>query len=584
VTKPSGRRLVRWGKRLLLAGACLCIGGFVAERGLDVLWPYPLAQLQALERSLVLTANDGTWLRVVPTSAGERVLPLGFDECPKVLQDAVLVGEDERFFVHGGVDWAAGLRAAAGNLAAGRVVSGASTLTMQVVRIVEPRPRTWWSKCLEVVRARQLERLVDKERIAALWLEQVPLGGTLRGFDAAARFWFGCSARELAVAQAATLVAMVPAPSARSPLRNPTLLRSRRDALLRRMGERGLLAPEVVARAVAQDLGMQKHAWPWLAPHAADAAWRALRQGGDGLRRGEGDDDRGTDCVAAPDDPALPACVVATAVDLELQGRVQAVVQRQPDLPGDGLAVVVVRRADGSLPVVLGDRDPLAPLDLSARPRSAGSTCKPFLYALAHERGAIGAQTLVDDLPRIYDDWRPANFDRGFLGRTRAGDALATSSNLAAVRCLEAVGTGPFAELLQRLGLRSGLRPLQLDGALGTDAVSPRELARAYWRFVERPQTLGLSPASVAFTLQALRRLPLVAGRSRAGDVAWKSGTSSGRRDAWCVGVTERHIVVVWLGNRDGRGLADLVGVRTANRLLAAVLGVLPTDEVQSSH
>lgn len=563
---------------MLLTGVGAFALSFVGERVLDVVWPYPLDRLQALEASHVLAAADGTWLRVVPTRAGERVLPLGFAECPKVLRDAVLVGEDERFFTHGGVDWVAGLRAAVGNVAAGRVVSGASTLTMQVVRLVEPRPRTWWSKCVEIVRARQLERCLDKERIASLWLEQVPLGGTLRGFEAAARYWFGCSARELDAAQAAALVAMVPAPSARSPHRNPTLLRSRRDALLRRMGERGLLSAEQVAWASAQALGMQKHAWPWLAPHAADAAFRAWLEGGENRRGGEGAAAPGTDDARATHEPLRAAFVVATAVDLELHGRVQAVVQRQPDLPGDGLAVVVVRRADGSLPVVLGDRDPLAPLDLSARPRSAGSTCKPFLYALAHERGAFGAETLVDDLPRVYDDWRPANFDRGFLGRARAGDALATSSNLAAVRCLEAVGTGPFAELLQRLGLRHGLRPLELDGALGTDAVSPRELARAYWRFVERPRSLGLSPASVAFTLRALRRLPLVAGRSRAGDVAWKSGTSSGRRDAWCVGVTERHIVVVWLGNRDGRGLADLVGVRTANRLLAEVLAVLPTD------
>lgn len=578
MTQRSASRLRRWGRRLLVAGIGAFVGVFVGERVLDVVWPYPIDRLQGLQVSRVLAAADGTWLRVVPTSAGERVLPLGIAECPKVLLDAVLVGEDERFFVHGGVDWLAGLRATIGNVAAGRVVSGASTLTMQVVRLVEPRPRTWWSKCIEIVRARQLERCSDKEGIAKAWLEQVPLGGTLRGFEAAARFWFGCSARELNAAQAAALVAMVPAPTARSPLRNPTLLRQRRDALLRRMGERGLLSAEQVAWAAAQELGMQKHAWPWQAPHAADAAWRALLERGEGRHGSVGDVDAGSDEPRASQAPLRAGFVVKTAVDLELHGRVQAVVQRQPDLPGDGLAVVVVRRADGSLPVVLGDRDPLAPLDLSARPRSAGSTCKPFLYALAHERGAIGAQTLVDDLPRVYDDWRPANFDRGFLGRTRAGDALATSSNLAAVRCLEAVGTGPFAELLQRLGLRDGRRPLQLDGALGTDAVSPRELARAYWRFVERPRSLGLSPASVAFTLQALRRLPLVAGRSRAGDVAWKSGTSSGRRDAWCVGVTERHIVVVWLGNRDGRGLADLVGVRTANRLLAEVLAVLPTD------
>jgi penicillin-binding protein 1C len=190
----------------------------------------------------------------------------------------------------------------------------------------------------------------------------------------------------------------------------------------------------------------------------------------------------------------------------------------------------------------------------------------------------VSVQGFVDDLPRAFDDWRPANFDRGWLGRTRAGDALATSSNLAAVRCLETVGTAPFAELLGLLGLHDDERPLHLDAALGTSAVSPRRLAQAYWRFVERPDDAGLSRSSVEWTLQSLRRLPLVAGQTRPGDVAWKSGTSSGRRDAWCVGITDDHVVVVWLGNRDGRGLPDLVGVRTANRLLAAVLAVVAPE------
>jgi penicillin-binding protein 1C len=319
------------------------------------------------------------------------------------------------------------------------------------------------------------------------------------------------------------------------------------------MHERGHLDARALAEALARDLGMQRHPWPWRAPHACDGALAEL---GTGER---------------PD-------VLAVGIDLELQQRVQRVVNEQPDLPGDALAVVVVRRDDGSLPVVLGDRDPRAPLDLSRCRRSAGSTWKPFLYALARERGAVSVQGFVDDLPRAFDDWRPANFDRGWLGRTRAGDALATSSNLAAVRCLEAVGTGPFAELLRELGLHDDERPLHLDAALGTAAVSPRRLALAYWRFVERPLDAGLSRASVQWTLQSLRRLPLVAGRTRAGDVAWKSGTSSGRRDAWCVGITDDHVVVVWLGNRDGRGLPDLVGVRTANRLLAAVLAVVAPE------
>jgi penicillin-binding protein 1C len=297
---------------------------------------------------------------------------------------------------------------------------------------------------------------------------------------------------------------------------------------------------------------MQRHGWPWLAPHGCDAAVAAL----------------------AGERPA----VVATDLDLELQLRVQRVVHDTKDLPGDGLAVVVVRRTDGRLVAVLGDRDPRAPLDLSRRPRSAGSTLKPFLYALAQQRGAIAAATLVEDLPRTFDDWQPANFDRRWLGRARAGDALACSSNLAAVRCLEAVGTSAFAAVLQSLGLREGEHTLHLDGALGTDAVTPRQLAFAYWRFVAEPGSVGLSPASVTWTLRALSRLPLVAGHCRAGDVAWKSGTSSGRRDAWCVAITAEHVVVVWLGNRDGRGLADLVGARCANRLLAAVLAVLATS------
>ncbi len=545
----SAKRRIRWRRALLWAGA-LWFALWLGERGLELVWPYPLERLQSLPSSPVLVATDGTWLRVEPTPAGERVLPLAWEQCPEVLRAAVLVGEDEDFFAHGGVDWWAGLRARADNLRCGRVVSGASTLTMQVVRIVEPRPRTLWSKLLEIVRARQLERCLGKAQIASVWLEQVPLGGTLRGFEAGARHWFGRPARELDAAAAAALVAMVPAPSARAPHRRPALLRERRDALLQRLGERGALPADAVAAARGRELGMQRHAWPWLAQHACDAA------------------------LAAAGGAAAPP-LVATHVELELQLRVERLLAANRDLPGDGLAVVVVRRADGCLPVVVGDRSPTAPLDLSSRRRSAGSTLKPFLYALAHARGAMAPAALVDDLPRAFDDWQPANFDRRWLGRARAGDALATSSNLAAVRCLEAVGTEAFGELLRRLGLRAGSSALQLDAALGTDAVTPRQLALAYWRLAEAPAAVGLVPASAAWALQALRRLPLVAGHGRAGDVAWKSGTSSGRRDAWCVGIDADYVVVVWLGNRDGRGLADLVGVRSANRLLADVLAVL---------
>jgi penicillin-binding protein 1C len=539
------RRLAVW----LLGGWLLLLGG---ERVLQWCWPYPLARLQALPVSTVIAAEDGTWLQVTSTPAGERVLPLRWCDCPASVQRAILASEDERFFAHGGVDGWALLRAAVSNVRAGRVVSGASTLTMQVVRMVEPRPRTWWSKCLEIVRARQLERCLDKQAIASVWLTQVPMGGTLRGFEAAARHWFGRPVAQLAPHEVAALVAMVPAPSTRAPHRRPELLRACRDTLLAKLAAHGAIDATSAAAARGRELGMTRRPWPWLAPHFCAATLAPLPAG---LRP-----------------PRLP-----TAASLALQQRLEQIV-RAEQLPGTGVAIVVLRRRDGALQALLGDRDPLAPMDLSRRPRAAGSTLKPFLYALAHQQGGIGPQSLLDDLPRTYDDWQPVNFDRRWRGRTRAADALATSSNLVAVRCLELVGTDAFADLLQRLGLGSPGRRLDLDAALGTDAVSPLALARAYLRFVQRPQAFGLSSASVDWTLAAMRRLPLVAGKSRAGDVAWKSGTSSGRRDAWCVGITEAAVVVVWLGNHDGRGLPDLVGVRSASRLLVEVVAVLGGD------
>jgi penicillin-binding protein 1C len=536
------RRAVRWSVRAIVLLAALLVG----ERAAELCWPYPMARLLAMPTSTVVTADDGTWLRVAPTPAGERVLPTAWDEAPALLRRLVLVAEDERFFAHRGVDFVAMLRAGRSNLCAGHVVSGASTVTMQVVRMVEPRPRTFASKALEILRARQLERSMGKAEIASIWLTHVPMGGTLRGFAAAARCWFGRPLAELDLAELAALVAMVPAPSARRPDRRPALLLARRNALLQRAAAAGAIDVAVAEGAMRRELGMRRHAWPWQAPHLCAEALH---------RRG-----------VLPDAPVL-----RTACSLPLQRRLAAVLDSTA-APGDAVALVVLRRTDGEILALFGDRDQNAPLDLTRCRRSVGSTWKPFLYALAHSQGALARQQLCDDLPRSYDDWQPVNFDRRYRGRTSPADALAASGNVVAVRCLECVGVDAFAEVLRGLGLQAADSELHLDAALGTATASPLQLARAYWRFVERPQMAGLTPGAVAWTLTAMRRLPLVAGESRAGDLAWKSGTSAGRRDAWCVGITETAIAVVWLGNRDGRGGGDLVGVRAANRLLQRVV------------
>ncbi len=539
--------LRRLGRRLAFVALFACLVGLAAEQLLDQVWPYPLVRLRALEISTVVEAGDGTWLRVVPTDRGERALPLRWNEAPALLRTAILASEDERFLDHGGVDWQALARATIGNLQAGRVVSGASTLTMQLVRIVEPRPRTFVVKFVEVLRARQLERVLDKVAIADAWLQQVPMGGTLRGFAAAARYWFGRPVQELTPAEIAALVVMVPAPSARSPLRHPELLRQRRDALLLRLAELGCLDEAIAAQARRQPLGMRAHAWPWLAPQLAQLAVAELG---------------GARPLRCP-----------TAADLGMEQRIRGVLRDQ-DLPGDAVAVVVLDRDSAAVKALVGGRDANVPLDATQRRRCLGSTLKPFLYALARECGACSEHGLIDDTPLVVGDWQPSNFQRGHAGRLAAADALATSNNIAAVRCLQRTGAEAFRTLLAGLGLPPGAAGEDLTAALGTGAASPLELARAWHRFLAMPQTVGLSRGSVDWTLRALQRLPLVNGE-RGGSMAWKSGTSSGRRDAWCVGVADRHIVVVWAGNRDGRGAADLVGARTSTGLLARIAAIL---------
>lgn len=535
-------------RRAAFAAAFGVLGSLAAERFVAACWPYPLAALRALPTSTLVEAADGTWLRVVPTLRGERALPLRWRDAPPLLRAAVLASEDERFFSHDGVDWLAIGRAAAGNLQAGRVVSGASTLTMQVVRLVEPRPRTFVSKFVELLRARQLERELDKQAIADLWLHQVPMGGTLRGFAAASWYWFGRPVAELDAPCLTALVAMVPAPSARSPRRAPDLLRERRNLLLRRLVAQGELDAAAGERACAAPLGMSPHPWPWRAPQLAQLAVDELRG-------------------ARPER-------LRTHADLGLEQRLREQLD-ELEPPGDALAVVVLARDSGALEALIGGHDPREPLDASRRRRCLGSTLKPFLYALARESGACTERGLIDDTPVAIGTWRPSNFQRGHAGALLAADALATSNNVAAVRCLQRVGSPAFLGLLAALGLPSSAAGEDdLTAALGTGTASPLELARAWQRFVAAPTAAGLSRASVDWTLQALRRLPLRRGE-RGGAMAWKSGTSSGRRDAWCVGVDDAHVVVVWLGNRDGSGHADFVGARTAAGLLASLAAAL---------
>ncbi len=540
----------RDGWRRAAIGTLAIVGGaWLGERLLDCVWPFPLAALARAGASTVVRAADGTALRVTANREGERCLPVELDAVAPVLLDALRVAEDRRFAEHGGIDFAALLRAAVANLGAGHVVSGASTLTMQLVRIAEPRPRTFVSKLVELLRARQLERQLTKAELLREYVTRVPLGG-VRGFEAAAWRWFGISASQLMPAEAALLVAMLPAPSRLRPDRAAIELRERRDRLLKRMAAEGVLDAGALAAAQATPLPSAMRPWPFLAPWACEAALRGASAVGGEL---------------------------VTALDRGLQERVEHLVADQDDAGADGLAAVVVRRRDGAVVAICGGRRFASDRAHAAlAPRDAGSTLKPFLVALALDGGAANRFTPVVDAAQQFGDFAPRNFDSSFRGAQALRDALVQSRNVPAVALLAEVGLARFTELLLTLRLEPGVRPLDLTAALGTVAVSPLGLARAYARFADPEAQVGVGAPARQQVLDWLAQGPPLPGFPSSRALPWKTGTSSGRRDAWCVAVANEHVVVAWLGNLAGGGSADLVGVQSAAPLCAKLVAALP--------
>ena len=526
---------------------------FLLEQVVSFLCPYPLSALDRFGQSQKIVSADGQLLRLLPTAKGERLIRLRYEDCGPWLEKALIAGEDRKFWTHSGVDFPAIFRAAVLNLRRGRVVSGASTLTMQLVRIVEPRPRTFWSKLVEVFRARQIERCLDKKTLMEHYLSLVPIGGNLRGFEAASWTWFGKRAKDLTPREAATLVAMLPAPSRRAPDNAPAELIRARNEILDRMQRCGYLRPDEASAAQRKALGTRRRLFAFLAPHASD--WRLAR-----ARR------------AFESGPLLE-----TGIRIDLQRRIEKIVRSYRSTTVDGLAVLVLDLATAEPVAMLGSRDwRQTQLNTCLCRRSAASTLKPFLYALALSQGVARRDGLLLDAPLEFADYEPGNQSEDYVGLLQSGEALRSSRNLPAIRLLQSVGVTAFRDLLYRLGLPVGDRDLHLDLALGSLSVSPLELGRAWCRFgsAELPEALELGARDRVLAM--LRELSPDPAVLPAGRVAWKTGTSTNRRDAWTVGMTREHVVVVWLGNLQGRGSPELVGMLAAAPLFARIAAILP--------
>ncbi|MCB9777436.1 MAG: penicillin-binding protein 1C [Alphaproteobacteria bacterium] len=580
----------RWRRSLLAIGAALAVLAAVA---VALAHAIPLPERLSMADSTVLRWRDGTVAHATLAPDERWRIAVTVDQVDPAYIDALVALEDERFWIHPGVDPVAILRAAGTNLVRGRVVSGASTITMQVVRLAEPRPRTLTSKGIEALRAVQLELLLSKTEILEAYLRLTPYGGNLEGIEAASHAYFGHGAQHLSPAEIATLLAVPQSPTRRAPSpQNAERLRAARDEIAARLLDQGLLERHLAAAAGDGAVTVQQvHARitetpvpTARTPLPRDAAHAAAWMLG---RRRDGRD------VQSTLDHGIQQLAQRALSDGAAARAAQGI---------DHGAVVVVEHHTGQVVALVGgpdfgdDRDG-AQIPAFAVPRSPGSTLKPFLYARAIDLGMLLPETLVLDVPVRYGGYSPENYDGDFVGMVRMETALSRSLNVPFVRLLEQVGVEPFLGDLRSLGAFS-LHPTPghygLSLVVGGVELSPLELATLYAGLAEGGQAVALrtrldqpppAPGPQVLSAEAawLTSRTLVRRDRpdfpRRGELArlprqvqWKTGTSFGNRDAWAIGSGERYTVAVWLGNLDQRPSAWLVGADAAGPVLFDVL------------
>jgi penicillin-binding protein 1C len=529
---------------LAAAGFAGLVLGAVA---LDRLFPLPLDRY--LDRSPLVVARDGSWLRAFPAQDGRWRLATRPDQLPALFLDLLVAAEDGRFFVHPGVDPVALGRASLQLLMRGQVVSGGSTLAMQVAKLLDPRPRTLAAKALEILRALQLTWHHGRAEVLAMWLTLAPFGGDLEGVRAAALAWFGKEPGSLAPAEMALLVTLPRAPEQLRPDRHPRAARSARDSLIRRLLVQGALDADTAAAAVAMPVPTVRRPLPMRAPHLAERL-RADVPGHGGN--------------------------IATTLDPDLQAGLERVMQAAvAGLPAPvSAAAVLVEHASGTVRAWAGSPDYLdrrrhGMVDHARAVRSPGSTLKPFVYGLAFDRFLAHPASIVRDEPRQFADYAPDNFDDGFSGEVTVAQALQRSLNLPAVTVLQRLGPVGFVQALGDAGLDlrlgegrqpglpvvlGGVGVTLLDLVAGYGAIAGDGRVRALRLLQDTPEDPGrqlLSPAAAAALRTILAGVPTPMGARPARVLAYKTGTSFRYKDGWAIGFDGRYVAGVWVGRSD---------------------------------
>jgi len=590
------RRWIQRGMRLLILALGAPLIAAAAFNAAVAFWPYPPELDVPLRASTFVLDRDGQPLAALVAMDDQWRMPLTEDRISPHLLAAIVAVEDARFFQHDGVNWRAVAAAAWQNIRAMSIRRGASTITMQVHQLRRPARRSLAYKVEQAIRAVQIERRHGKREILVEYLNRAPMGGNLVGVGAASWRYFNRDCRDLTVAQAALLAGLPKNPNAYRPDRFPERARARRDFVLGRMLALGYITAEQHQVAMAEPV---------------DAAWYALPH----VRE-------------APElhaDGALPALLdlaerfpgqtIRTTLDTALQR--QAVALALSHLHSlrpsgvDALALVVLDTSTGQCLATVSISSRASRLDLSRRARSTGSVLKPFIYAAAFDAGIATPATILLDSPTAWPGYVPANFDHSFRGSISAAAALAESRNIPALLLLSQVGVDRSAAVMGQLGLARVARSPDRYGlslAIGGAEASVMEVASAYAALMRiaagvpwppprdpmippstqspPPVAVGPSPLlgrAAAQAMAAIRqrqRTWAMCPEAAALDVAWKTGTSSGFRDAWCAAVDEHYTVVVWLGNPAGEGARELVGQDAAAPLALRLIAALPRQSL----
>ncbi|WCE30354.1 penicillin-binding protein 1C [Vibrio sp. SCSIO 43137] len=538
---------------------------------------YPLPPLYPDGPSTVVVSKEGVVLRSFGNKLGVHRYQTSVGQVDPFYIEALLNYEDRWFYYHPGVNPFSLVRALWQWGVNGRVISGGSTLTMQIARQIDPHSRSISGKLKQIWRALQLEWRYSKDELLTLYLNLAPFGGNIEGVEAAAQRYFSKSASNLTKNEAAMLVVMPQMPSLNRPDRYPERAKKVRNKVLARITESGLLSEEEYQLLIQEPVAVRWHQSPFFAPLLSQK-----------LHRDKPDDE-----------------VITTTIDFGLQQKINKVfAQKKYALPAKtSAAVLIVDNASAEVLAYQGsidfsDLERFAHIDMTQATRSPGSTLKPFIYGVALDMGLIHSESLLSDVPSSFSGYKPSNLNGKFLGAVSVSNALKLSLNVPAIQVLNRVTPEVFDQKLKQAGIHLQHKKANLSIGLGGTGTNLFDLVALYRSLANQgmvsslkispSQAQGrgkslLSPESswiIFDTLSDLSAPDRVVPTSRR-KIAWKTGTSYGYRDFWSVGVSPDYTVAVWIGRPDSSPVVGYLGATQAAPLMFDLFDLLPRDKLQ---